>query len=81
MRKRSRYKDVIRFNEIAEILNITFEQAEELFFTLNAKSIDERYLDFVDEVKKDNPFFEFSIDFNKLDQKLISEKYNYEKRP
>lgn len=41
--KRSRFKDIQRFKEIAEILNITFEQAEELFWKMNEKPINERY--------------------------------------
>lgn len=66
VKNRSKFKDIQRFKEIAEILNITFEQAEEMFWTLNKKTVDERYLDFVNEVKRDDPDFEFSVDISTL---------------
>jgi len=40
VQKRSKFKDAMRFKEIAEILNIEFTQAEELFWVMQNKNVD-----------------------------------------
>lgn len=54
VKRQSSFKDIQRFKQIAEILKIEFVQAEELFWLLREKTVDERYLDMVNEIKN-NP--------------------------
>jgi hypothetical protein len=67
VKKRSKFKDVQIFKEISEILNIEFQQAEELFFVMNKKTISERY-----QLLKNE-----DVDLSGLDDEKIGE-YNAE---
>jgi hypothetical protein len=49
VKNRSKFKDIQRFKEIASILDITFEQAEELFWVMTKKTVDQRYKEMINE--------------------------------
>jgi len=73
VQKRYKYKDVMRFNEIAEILSIDFESAEGLFVFMNEKTPVQRYEEMIrDENALRDPDMLISDKRNEQIDKLIN---------